>query len=379
MTETRIPLVDLKAQYATLADDVQAAFNRVEERQYFIGGPETKAFEEEYAAACEASRCVAVSSGTSALELTLQALGVGAGDEVITVSHTFFATIGAILRCGATPVFVDVDPHTWTMSPEAVGQAVGPKTRAILAVHLYGNPVDMAAIASAAPGIPIIEDAAQAHGARYDGGPVGHAAAAACYSFYPGKTLGAHGDAGAVTTNDEELAQRIRELRDHGRAGGKYEHIHLGTNARVSEIQAAVLRAKLPHLAEWVKRRQALSAIYEEALAPAGFPVQRVAASAEHGRHLFVVLHDDRDAARAALSEAGIATGVHYPIPCHRQPVMDEQPSRTVGTLEVTDDLAGRCLSLPLYPELDDADAARIAQLLIEASQPAGAGARSSR
>ncbi|HET6849221.1 MAG TPA: DegT/DnrJ/EryC1/StrS family aminotransferase [Gaiellales bacterium] len=376
MTETRIPLVDLKAQYATLSDDIQAAFMRVEERQYFIGGPETKAFEQEYAAACEAAQCVAVSSGTSALELTLQALGVGPGDEVITVSHTFFATVGAILRCGATPVFVDVDPETWTMSPDAVAEAVGPSTRAIVAVHLYGNPVDMAGIAAAAPGIPIVEDAAQAHGARYDGGPVGRAAAAACYSFYPGKTLGAHGDAGAVTTNDDAIAQRIRELRDHGRAGGKYEHIHLGTNARVSEIQAAVLRAKLPHLGGWVRRRQELSAVYEQALIPAGFAVQRVAASAENGRHLFVVLHDERDAAREALSASGIATGVHYPIPCHRQPVMDEQPSRMVGTLEVTDDLAARCLSLPLYPELADGDAARIARLLIEASQPAGAATR---
>jgi dTDP-4-amino-4,6-dideoxygalactose transaminase len=370
MTDTRIPLVDLKAQYATIADDVQAAFMRVEERQYFIGGPETKAFEQEYAAWCEASQCVALSSGTSALELTLEALGVGAGDEVITVSHTFFATVGAILRRGATPVFVDVDPHTWTMAPDQVAAAVGPNTGAILAVHLYGNPVDIAAVARAAPGIPIVEDAAQAHGARYDGGPVGHATVAACYSFYPGKTLGAHGDAGAVTTDDEQLAQRIRELRDHGRAGGKYEHVHLGTNARVSEIQAAVLRAKLPHLTAWVERRQALSAIYEDALAPAGLPVQRVSPAAENGRHLFVVLHHDRDAAREALAASGIATGVHYPIPCHRQPVMNEHPYRTVGALEVTDDLAARCLSLPLYPELDDRDARRIAELLIEASRP---------
>ena len=376
MTETRIPLVDLKAQYATLSDEIQAAFTRVEERQYFIGGPETKAFEEEYAAWCGASRCVALSSGTSALELTLQALGVGPGDEVITVSHTFFATVGAILRCGATPVFVDVDPETWTMSPDAVAEAVGPATRAVVAVHLYGNPVDIAAVANAAPGIPIVEDAAQAHGARYDGGPVGHASAAACYSFYPGKTLGAHGDAGAVTTDDEGLAARIGELRDHGRAGGKYEHLHLGTNARISEIQAAVLRAKLPHLTEWVTRRQELSAVYEQALIPAGFPVQRVAPTAENGRHLFVVLHDDRDAAREALAASGIATGVHYPIPCHRQPVMDDQPSRTPGTLDVTDDLAARCLSLPLYPELDDRDAERIARLLIEATHPAGAPAR---
>jgi dTDP-4-amino-4,6-dideoxygalactose transaminase len=375
MTDTQIPLVDLKAQYATLSGDIEAAFARVEERQYFIGGPETKAFEEEYASWCEAAHCIALSSGTAALELSLQALGIGPGDEVITVSHTFFATVGAILRCGATPVFVDVDPDTWTMAPGAVADAVGPDTRAIVAVHLYGNPVDISAVAAAAPGIPIIEDAAQAHGARYGGGAIGHASAVACYSFYPGKTLGAHGDAGAVTTNDEQLAQRISELRDHGR-GGKYEHLYLGTNARISEIQAAVLRAKLPHLAEWVDRRQALSAIYERALVPAGFPVQRVAPTAENGRHLFVVLHDDRDAAREALAASGIATGVHYPIPCHRQPVMDDQPSRTPAPLEVTDDLAARCLSLPLYPELADGEAERIARLLIEATHPAGAPAR---
>ena len=243
-----IPLVDLQAQHVTIEAEVAAAIARVEQRQRFINGPETSEFEAEFAAWCGIPHCVAASSGTTALELALQAVGVGAGDEVITVSHTFFATVEAIVRVGATPVFADVDPETWTMTPAAAAAALSPRTKAILPVHLYGNPVDVPALAAVRAGIPIVEDAAQAHGARYHDKPPGSASHAACFSFYPGKNLGAHGDAGAVVTSDEHVASKVRLLRDHGRSGPRYEHQVIGTNARISELQAAVLRAKLPHL-----------------------------------------------------------------------------------------------------------------------------------
>jgi dTDP-4-amino-4,6-dideoxygalactose transaminase len=272
------------------------------------------------------------------------------------------ATVGAVLRTGATPVLVDVDEATWTMSPEQVARAVTARTRAILPVHLYGNPADVPAIAAAAPGIPIVEDAAQAHGARYHGRAVGSDSAAASYSFYPGKTLGAYGDAGAVTTADPELALRLRRLRDHGRYGAKYEHASVGTNARMAEIQAAVLRTKLAHLPDWVAVRQRLCGLYEEQLAGADVRLQRVEPWAEHTWHLYVLLHADRDRIATGLKERGISTGVHYPIPVHRQPALADVPHRVQGELPVTDALAATCLSLPIYPELGDDGVARVTE-----------------
>jgi dTDP-4-amino-4,6-dideoxygalactose transaminase len=358
-THSKIPLVDLQAQQRSIGAEITAAIARVEERQMFVNGPEVAAFEVEFANWCTAPRCIAVSSGTTALELTLQALEVGPGDEVITVSHTFFATVGAIARRGATPVLIDVDPRTWTMDPDRVAAAVGPRTKAIVPVHLYGNPADIPAISRAAPGVAIVEDAAQAHGARYHDRPLGSGSAAACYSFYPGKTLGAHGDAGAITTGDAELADRVSQLRDHGRAGGKYEHLCVGTNARMAELQAAVLRAKLPHLTDWIDARQRIAAMYQSALA-GHVPTQEVEPWAEHTWHLFVALHPDRDGIRPQLQEQGIATGVHYPIPVHRQPAMEQVEHRIVGDLAVTDQLASTCLSLPIYPELGEDDVRRV-------------------
>ena len=261
MSSAGLPLVDLRAQYATIEREVGDALARVLERQVFINGPETVAFEAEFAAACEAAECVAVSSGTTALELALRAIGVGPGDEVITVSHTFFATVSAIVSTGATPVFVDVDPSSWTMDPRLVAGALSERTKAIVPVHIYGHPADVPAITAVAPGVPVIEDAAQAHLARYHGSAVGSSAAASCYSFYPGKNLGAYGDAGAVVTSDPDFAARVRALRDHGRTrGAKYEHALLGTNARAAELQTAVLRTKLPLLRAWTQLRQALAA-----------------------------------------------------------------------------------------------------------------------
>ena len=363
-----IPLVDLKAQYRAIHGDVEAAIARVLERQAFINGAETRAFEAEFAAFCEAPEAVGVSNGTTAIELILNALGVGGGDEVITVSHTFMATVGAILRTGATPVLVDVDAATWTMSPEQVAGAVTPRTKAILPVHLYGNPADVPAIAAAAPGVPIVEDAAQAHGARYHGRALGADSVATSYSFYPGKTLGAYGDAGAVTPADSELALRLRRLRDHGRFGAKYEHASVGTNARMSEIQAAVLRAKLAHLPGWIAARQRLCALYERLLKGPGIRLQRVEPWAEHTWHLFVLLHPDRDRLAAELRERGIATGVHYPIPVHRQPAMADAPHRVHGgELPVTDELAAMCLSLPVYPELGEDGVTRVTEAVRDA------------
>ncbi|HSD01395.1 MAG TPA: DegT/DnrJ/EryC1/StrS family aminotransferase [Gaiellales bacterium] len=357
-----IPLVDLKAQYRAIGPDIEAAIARVLERQSFINAAETRAFEDEFAAFCEAPEAIGVSNGTAAIELILNALEVGPGDEVITVSHTFMATVGAILRTGATPVLVDVDPDTWTMSPEQARLAVTPRTKAILPVHLYGNPADVPAIAVAAPGIPIVEDAAQAHGARYHGRAVGSDAVAASYSFYPGKTLGAYGDAGAVTTADPELALRLRRLRDHGRFGAKYEHVSVGTNARMAELQAAVLRTKLAHLAEWIAARQRLCARYEEHLSGADVRLQRIEGWAEPTWHLYVLLHPERDRLAEGLRERGISTGVHYPIPVHRQPGMAGVEHRVQGgELPVTDELAATCLSLPIYPELGDDGVDRVA------------------
>ena len=355
---SEIPLVDLKAQYESIRDEIDSAIARVVERQLFLNGPETKAFEAEFAAFSGVEHAVAVSSGTTALELVLAALGIGPGDEVITVSFTFFATVEAIAAAGATPVLVDVTPEDWTLDPALVAGAVTSRTKAILPVHLYGHPADLDAIAAAAPGVPIVEDAAQAHGARYRGAPVGATSVAATFSFFPGKNLGAYGDAGAIVTRDGELAARLRALRDHGRSG-KYEHVAVGTNARAAEIQAAVLRAKLPHLAAWNEERRRLSTRYEELLP--GVRVQQIQAWATTSRHLFVTSLPERDAVAAALAAEGIASGVHYPIPCHLQPAASTFAWREGSDLAATEDAAGTVLSLPLYPELGDAGVERAA------------------
>lgn len=359
-----LPLVDLQAQYATIRSEVRAAIDAVLDRQQFISGPETAAFEEEFARASGAAHAVAVSNGTTALELTLEALGIGSGDEVITVSHTFFATVEAILRVGATPVMVDVDPEDWTISPERVADAVGPRTRAVVPVHIYGHPADVRALREAAPDATIIEDAAQAHLARYHGVPVGREAAASTFSFFPGKNLGAYGDAGGVITDDADLAARLRRLRDHGRSG-KYEHAEVGTNARAAELQLAVLRVKLRHLAAWTAERRRLAALYEHRLGmDRAFGLQVERPWAEHVRHLFVTRHERRDDVRAALAAQGVATGIHYPIPVHRQPAVAGTLARVVGTMEVTDGLAGSVLSLPLFPELGDDGVDRVVSAL---------------
>ncbi len=370
----KIPLVDLKAQYETIKPEIDEAIRRVIETTAFINGPDVKAFEAEFAQFCGAGHAVGIASGTAALQLALLACGVGPGDEVITVAHTFCATAEAIVHVGAKPVFVDIDPRTYTIDPDAAARAVTPRTKAILPVHLYGMPADMDAINAIAQqrGLFLIEDAAQAHGALYKGRPVGALGHVACFSFYPGKNLGAYGDAGAITTNDPEIARRALALRDHGRAVGpdgkrsKYEHDRVGYGERLDTLQAAILRAKLRHLPAWTARRQAVAQRYLELLAdtPAGLPF--TPDDRQSVWHLFVVRVQQRAETQARLSAQGIETGIHYPIPLHLQKSFASLGYRA-GDLPHTEAAAQHILSLPIYPELSEEQQTRIAQALREA------------
>lgn len=355
-----LPLVDLRAQYAAIRAEVQAAIDAVLESMQLILGPNVHAFEAEFAAYCEASHAVGVGSGTEALALALRAAGIGPGDEVITVAHTFFADCEAIVQVGAQPVFVDVQPDTQTMDPASFAAAITSRTRAVIPVHLYGQPADMDEIVAIARrhGLFVLEDACQAHGARYRGQRVGTLGHAAAFSFYPGKNLGAYGDGGAVVTNDAQLAERVRRLRDHG-AVRKYEHYDIGGTGRLDELQAAVLRVKLRYLDAWNARRAAAAAAYTAGLADTEVTPPMARDDRTHVFHLYAVQAPRRDALRAYLAEQGIATGMHYPIPCHLQPAAREW-SAGPGSLPVTERLAARTLSLPLFPEITDAQIARV-------------------
>jgi dTDP-4-amino-4,6-dideoxygalactose transaminase len=348
-----IPLVDLQVQYQPLKADILGRFEEILDGMQLFLGPNVQAFEKEFAAYQEVKHAVGVSDGTAALQLALIACGVGAGDEVITASHTFIATAEAIALIGAKPVFVDVDPHAYTIDVAQIEEAITSHTRAIIPVHLYGQPADMDPIMAIARQhkLWVIEDACQAHGARYKGrrtGGLGHMAA---YSFYFSKNLGAYGEAGMVTTDDDELLQRVHMLRDHG-SPRRYYHEMVGVNARLDEIQAAVLRAKLPHLEDWNAQRRAHAAHYTELLSGLeGVVVPETADYAEHVYHLYVVRVPGRDELKVYLQEQGIGTGIHYPIPCHLQPAFRSLGYRR-GDLPVTERIAGEILSLPMYPEL---------------------------
>ena len=366
-----IPLVDLKAQYLAIQPEVQAAIGRVLDSTRFIAGPELTQFEAEFAAFCAAEHCVGVASGTTALSLALQAAGIGPGDEVITSTFTFAATVEAILHVGAWPVLVDVDPATATVPADLVLQAVTGRTKAILPVHLYGHPADMEPLLEICSryGLLLLNDAAQAHGARYKGTPLAQLGQASCFSFYPGKNLGAYGDAGAVVTQDPTIATRVRALADHGReAGSKYEHALVGYNGRMDALQAAVLRAKLPHLSAWNDRRRALASRYDQAFEGSQVRPLRPAPWATPVYHLYVVRlpRGTRPAVQQALSAAGIATGVHYPIPLHLQPAFSTLGHRQ-GDFPAAEDLADTVLSLPLYPELDESQVDTVATRLLSA------------
>ncbi|MEE6259036.1 DegT/DnrJ/EryC1/StrS family aminotransferase [Plantactinospora sonchi] len=355
----RIPLVDLAASYARHRDTIDAAVRAVVEDTRFIQGREVGEFESAFAAFCGTRHAVGVSSGTAAIHLSLAALGVGPGDEVAVPAHTFVATAEPVTWLGARPRFVEVDAGTGGMDPDALKSVID-RVRVVMPVHLYGLPVDLSALGAlaTAAGVPLVEDAAQAHGAEFvhDDGSVVRAGAygrIGCFSFYPGKNLGAFGDAGAVTTSDPALADKIRRLADHGRAT-KYEHLVVGYAARLDTLQAAVLAVKLTTLRASNQRRRELAAAYRSRLDGVGDLVLPVEPANRRGvHHLFVLRTAHRDALLAHLQEAGIGAGVHYPIPLHLQPAYASLGYRP-GDLPVTEAWARECLSLPLYPELTD-------------------------
>lgn len=350
-----IPLVGLFDQYQTIKSEIDAAIQNVITSSAFVGGDEVRRFETEFAAYCEARACVGVGNGTDALYLTLRALGIGPGDEVITVAHTFIATSEAISMTGAKAVFIDVTEDTMLMDPALIEAAITPRTKAIVPVHLYGQSCDMDAIMEIARNhdLKVVEDAAQAHGGRWRGQRVGSIGDAATFSFYPGKNLGAFGDAGAVVSQDEGLIERIRMLANHGRLE-KYTHKMEGVNSRLDGMQAAILRVKLRHLDEWNAKRRAHADFYLESLSASEFRPQAVHPNAEPVWHLFVVRLADREALQKKLKDEGIATGIHYPVPLHIQPAYQERQI-PLGSLPVTERVASQVVSLPMYPELSQA------------------------
>jgi len=369
----KIPLVDLKAQYTGLKAEIDQAIQRVIDATAFINGPDVEAFEQEFAQFCGARHAVGVNSGTSALQIALEACGVGTGDEVITVAHTFCATAEAIIHAGATPVFVDIDPRTYTLDPDCLEPAITPRTKAILPVHLYGQPADMNRINAIARrhGLIVIEDAAQAHGAKHKGRSAGTLGRVACFSFYPGKNLGAYGDAGALTTDDPIIAERARALRDHGRKIGsngkrvKYEHDVVGYGERLDTLQAAILRAKLPHLNAWNAARRRIAERYCELLTGWDAVLPATLEGSEPVYHLFVVRVQNRDDARARLTMYHIESGVHYPVPLHLQKAYAYLNYRA-NDLPHTERAAREVLSLPIYPELSEAAQDRVVLALRE-------------
>jgi dTDP-4-amino-4,6-dideoxygalactose transaminase len=360
-----IPLVDLKAQYLAVKDEIDRAIARVLDSCQFVLGPEVEAFEQEFAAYCRASFAVGVNSGTSALHLALLAAGIGAGDEVITVSHTFVATAAAVGYVGARPVFVDVTPTAYLIDPARIEAAITPRTKAIIPVHLYGQCADMEPVLEVARRhrLLVIEDAAQAHGAEYEGRRAGSLGDLACFSFYPGKNLGAYGEAGAVVTGDADFARALRSLRDHGQSS-KYHHEYIGYNFRMEAIQGAVLRVKLAHLDSWNSRRRALAALYRDALAEADVRLLEEEGYGLPVYHIFPVFTERRDALEKHLGARGVRTGIHYPTPVHLQPAFSNLGYRP-GDLPVTERAARETLSLPIYPELEDEAVREIARSIM--------------
>lgn len=354
-----VPLLDLKAQFAAIEPEIRVAIDAVLASQHFILGPEVEAFEQELAAYCGARHGIGVSSGTDALLLALMALGVGPGDEVVTTPYTFFATAGAIARLGARPVFVDIDPLTWTLDPNGIARALTPRTKAILPVHLFGQCADMAPILESADGIPVIEDAAQAIGADLHGRRAGTLGTLACFSFFPSKNLGGFGDGGMVTTNDDTLAETMRVLRVHG-AKPKYHHALLGGNFRLDALQAAVLRVKLRHLDAWTAARQHNASRYDSLLADIpGLSLPRIVT----GRHVFnqyIVRTARRDDLQAMLKSRGIGCEIYYPLPLHLQPCFAGL-GYGKGSLPQAEAAAGETLALPIYPELSEAQVTEVA------------------
>ena len=355
-----IPFVDLKAQHSTLKDELSAAIQRVLESCQFTLGPEVAAFETEFANYCQAEHGVAVNSGTSALHLALLAAGVGPGDEVITVPFTFVATVSAIHYTGATPVFVDIDPHSFTIDVTQIEAAITDRTKAIIPVHLYGQPADMDPILSIAKahGLVVIEDAAQAHGAEYNGRRAGSMGDMGCFSFYPGKNLGACGEGGMVVTKDPELTRTLRMLRDWG-AERKYEHVLKGYNYRMEGIQGAVLRVKLRHLETWTEARRAAAARYDRGFAGSGVQTPAAMPYGRHVYHVYAIRSKQRNAWLRSLQEQGIGVGMHYPIPVHLLPAFTDL-GYSAGQFPHSEQAATEVLSLPMFPELTAEQSAKV-------------------
>jgi dTDP-4-amino-4,6-dideoxygalactose transaminase len=374
----KVRLVDLAAQNAEIREEVEAEFIELHRETAYVGGARVEAFEQDFARFLGVSQVLSVASGTDALRLALLAAGVGPGDEVITVPMTFIATVEAIVQVGARPVFVDVDPMTCNMSPAALVRYLerrkfrsphGP--RAILPVHLYGMPAAMAEINEIAAcfRLAVVEDACQAHGARLKFGnrwaAAGTLGDAGCFSFYPGKNLGGWGEGGAVATNNEELARRVRSLRDHGRLS-HYLHEECGYNARLDALQAVVLRAKLKRLGRWNARRRELAAAYHELLTPCGIEIQSEAPGTSSCWHLFAMRSEQRDTVRNALLMNQIECGIHYPVPLHLQPACRTLGYRS-GDFPVAERIADTVLSLPMHPHLTNLDVVRVAEVVGEA------------
>jgi dTDP-4-amino-4,6-dideoxygalactose transaminase len=360
----RLPLVDLERQYQSIKEEIDAALlDTVASTQYVLG-EDLARFEEEFAAYCGARFCVGVGSGTAAIQLALEALGVSEGDEVIAPANTFFGSVLPVLRLGAKLVLVDCDEKTATIDVEAASASVSPRTKAVLAVHLYGHPADIDPLEQlcARHGLALVEDASQAHGARYKGRRVGSLGRAAAFSFYPSKNLGAYGDGGAVTTDDEQLAERVRVLRNVGQSS-KYVHVAVGWNERLDTIQAAVLRVKLRHLDGWNALRRRHAAAYDAAFRGTGVRTPETAPWAEHVWHVYAVRTARREQFRSALAAEGIATGVHYPIPLHQQPALAHL-GYALGSFPVTEADANELLSLPMFAELQADEIQRVAEVV---------------
>ncbi len=350
---------------ADVAEALESAWKQVTATSGFIGGKPLKEFEEEWAEYCGTACAVGVANGTDAIELTLRALGIGPGDEVLLPGNTFIATAEAVVLAGATPRFVDVDPESLLMTPVLLDRAIGPRTAAVIVVQLYGNmpAMDQIAQLTSARGLALVEDAAQAHGSTWQGKKAGSFGVAGCFSFYPGKNLGAFGDAGAVVTDDEALAERIRSLGNHGRVAGT-SHIHAltGRNSRLDALQAAVLSAKLPRLDDWNRARRKAVATYRRLLSPEVGMV-RTADDAGSTHHQYVIRVPNRDGVRASLGRLGIETGVHYPIPCHQQAPYQ---SFATGRLPVAERAANEILSLPMFPHITERQVAYVSSRLNE-------------
>lgn len=362
-----IPFLDLGAAYRELQTDIDAAVARTLASGYYIGGPEVDAFEDEFAVYCGTNHAIGLANGLDALHLVLRAMDVGPGDEVIVPSNTYIATWLAVSQCGATPVPVEPDARTYNIDPALIEAAITPRTKVILPVHLYGQPADMDPILAIARkhGLRVLEDGAQAHGARYKGKRLGSHGDAVAWSFYPGKNLGAMGDGGAVTTNDAQLADRLRVLRNYG-SRVKYVNEVQGYNSRLDPLQAAILRVKLPHLDEWNARRSAIAARYQEGLAGCGLTLPHVPDWAEPAWHLYIVQHPQRDAFQKVLAELDVSTLIHYPIPPHLQAAYS-QAGWLKDDFPLAERMANQVLSLPIGPHLRSDEAENILMIVQKA------------